>query len=346
MSDGWHYIKDGKRHGPVAAAELGRLVRDGALPHVVFVSPDGEKDWSAADTVGELIPHLGQAPVAAAARPAASKGAVLLDDDLAGFSTTPAAATAEPEASAAAAPAAPVAVPTESAPRSLADSDFPSLVYELGQTDWTGVMTFTRGIETKSVVAQEGRLVFASSSSRDDWLGKLLLRRGRISLRQYVDAGRAMGQGKRFGAILVELGALKAEDLVKVVIEHTQEIIYGLFQWTEGLVRLRRGLEGSEAITLKMSTPDIILQGIGRIESWGRVERGLGGVETRYLRVAEWQTFLKEMTLPPVKAELLDALAEPKDALALCAASSLPDFETCRTLWAFRVIGIVRPVKT
>jgi hypothetical protein len=206
-------------------------------------------------------------------------------------------------------------------------------------------MTFTRGLETKSVIAQGGRLVFASSSSRDDRLGELLLRRGRISLQQYVDAGRAMGQGKRFGAILVELGALKADDLVKVVIEHTQEIIYGLFQWTDGLVRLKRGLEGSEAITLKMSTPDIILQGISRIESWGRVDRGLGGLRQQHVRVPEWEAFLKDMTLPPVKAELLSALAEPKDALALCAASSLPDFETCRTLWALRVIGVVKAVK-
>jgi len=344
MSDTWHYMKDGKRHGPVAAAELGRLVAAGSLPRVVFVSPDGKKDWASADTVPELLTHLGAAAPAPAPKPSAGKGAVLLDDDLAGFSTTAPPPPVKPGAARAPAPPAP-AVPTESAPRSLADSDFPDLVYELGQTDWTGVMTFTRGMETKTVMVQEGRLVFASSSSRDDRLGELLLRRGRITLQQYVEAGRAMGQGKRLGAILVEQGALKAEDLVKVVVEHTQEIIYGLFHWTEGLVRLKRGLEGSEAITLKMSTPDIILQGISRIESWGRVERGLGGVATRYVRVPDYESFLDGMTLPPVKADVLKSLEQERDVLSLCRESALPDFETCRTLWALRVIGAVKACK-
>ena len=62
------------------------------------------------------------------------------------------------------------------------------------------------GVE-KSVRVQEGRLVFAHSSSRDDRLGEVLLRQGRITLHQYVAAGRAISKGKRLGAILVEQGA-------------------------------------------------------------------------------------------------------------------------------------------
>ena len=29
---------------------------------------------------------------------------------------------------------------------------------------------------------------------------------------------------------------------------------------------------------------------------------------------------------------------------ALCGAAGLPDFEVCRALWAFRVIGLIRRV--
>src|SRR5215510_1536803 len=85
-----------------------------------------------------------------------------------------------------------------------------------------------------AVLVQEGRLVFASSSSPDDRLGELLLRRGRLSLRQFADAGRAVAPGKRLGTVLVEQGILTPKDLIKMVVEHTQEIIYGAFQWTEG----------------------------------------------------------------------------------------------------------------
>src|SRR5512145_2327044 len=113
---------------------------------------------------------------------------------------------------------------------SLAERDFAELIHDLHRQRWTGVLTLTHMGIGKSVTVQEGRLVFASSSSPDDRLGELLLRRGRLTLRQFVDAGKAVAPGKRLGTVLVEQGVLPPKDLVKSVVEHTQEIIYGLFQ--------------------------------------------------------------------------------------------------------------------
>ena len=46
------------------------------------------------------------------------------------------------------------------------------------------------------------------------------------------------------GSVLIQQGALEPADLVKVVVEHTQEVIYSVFQWVEGFYRLKDGLEG------------------------------------------------------------------------------------------------------
>ena len=91
---------------------------------------------------------------------------------------------------------------------SLVEHDFPRLVQALHERQWTGVLTLTRAGVGKSVVVQDGRMVFASSSSRDERLGELMLRRGRITLRQLADAGKALVPGKRLGTVLVEQGAL------------------------------------------------------------------------------------------------------------------------------------------
>jgi hypothetical protein len=206
-------------------------------------------------------------------------------------------------------------------------------------------MALTQLGQVKSVMVQDGRLVFASSSSKDDRLGELLLRRGRITLQQYYDAGKAIGQGKRLGAALVEQGALPPEELVKAVVEHTQEVIYSVFQWTEGFYRLKDGLAGEESITLKMSTPDVILEGIRRIEAWSRIERGVGGLDARYERASEWQKEMKQVTLAPEKLALLQEHEGVKSVREVCqGATMLSDFEVCRTLWAFRVIGVLRPL--
>jgi hypothetical protein len=227
---------------------------------------------------------------------------------------------------------------------SLAERDFPDLLQALHEKRWSGLLTLTHVGVGRSVSVQEGRLVFASSSSPDDRLGELLLRQGRISLRQYVDAGHAVAPGKRLGTVLVEHGLLTPKDLVKAVIEHTQEIIYGAFQWTEGQYRLQEGASAAEAITLKISTPDVILEGIRRIESWTRISRGAGGISARYERSPDYERVLSLMTLSFEKLSLLTGLNDQADVEALCRDSTLSDYDVCRTLWAFRVIGVVRRV--
>jgi len=228
---------------------------------------------------------------------------------------------------------------------SLARQDFPHLVQDLSKRGWSGVFTLThQGV--RSVVVHEGRLVFATSSNPDDRLGELLLRRGRISLRQLVDAGQAVRPGKRLGTILVEEGVLSPKDLVASVVEHTQEIIYGAFQWTEGRFRLEAGPAPAESITLNMRTPDLILEGIRRIESWSRIERGMGGILARYVRTKPLAEIAQAVSLSPERTALLEGLAGERTVEEICASSTTPDFDVCRTLWAFSVIGFVRRADT
>jgi hypothetical protein len=228
---------------------------------------------------------------------------------------------------------------------SLSQKDFPDLVQELQASRWTGLLMMTHRGVGRGITVQDGRMVFASSSSPDDRLGELLLRRGRITYRQFVEAGKAIAPGKRLGTILVEQGLLEPKDLVKVVVEHTQEIIYAAFQWTEGQYRLDEGQVSPEAITLNIRTPDLILEGIRRIEAWSRIERGLGGLEARYVRSHDADGILAQATTVSLeKRMLVEALVSPQTVEAICGGSSLGDFEACRTLWAFRVMGVAQRV--
>lgn len=222
---------------------------------------------------------------------------------------------------------------------SLARRDFPELVRALHERRWSGQLLLTSGGLAKSIQVQEGQLVFASSTDPDDRLGELLLRRGRLGLKDYIEAGSAVGPGRRFGAILVERELLAPQELVRYVIEHTREIIYGAFRWTEGRYRLDEGAGSDEAIKLKMSTPDIILQGIRRIDQWSRIGRGCGGLEAVYQRAEDYEAVAAEMELSFEQLSLLTGLNEPTRIEDLCRDSALPDFEVCRTLWAYRVIG-------
>ncbi len=229
---------------------------------------------------------------------------------------------------------------------SLAERDLPVLVHELHSQAWTGSVVLTRGEARVRMTVKKGQFVFASSSNADHRLGPLLIRRGTVNVRKLVDAGEAVVPGKRLGTILVERGLLSSKELVRAVVEQTQEIIYHAFQWTEGQYELQSGDEPMESITLNISTPNLILEGISRIESWGRIERGIGGLEARYLRDREWEITARHMSLSTDQQALLEDLGTARTVETLCERSTLPDFEAYRTLWAFVVIGIIRRVET
>jgi hypothetical protein len=228
---------------------------------------------------------------------------------------------------------------------SLAEVDVADLVCRAHAQRLSGTLTLTHVGVARSIHFVTGRMVFASSTSLDDRLGELLLQAEKISLEQFTEVSRAMLPGKRLGTLLVERGMLSARDLMQAVVAQTKEIILRAFEWSDGHYRLRPGDARSEAITLKISTPDLILQGIHRIESWRRIERGMGGTAACYLRAEDYERRLAEMSLSFERLALLTDLHGTKSVLEICEGSSLNDFDVCRVLWAFRVMGAVTRVE-
>jgi hypothetical protein len=227
----------------------------------------------------------------------------------------------------------------------LDERDVLEIVQGLSAERWTGLLRLERSGERLAITVEDGSLVFASSSNPDHRLGPLLLRRGVVTLRQMEDAGRALSPGKRFGTVLVEKGFLDSKELVRGVVDQTRDIILQAFQWTWGTYETQEGAAPAEAITLAISTPELILEGVSRIEAWSRVEKGAGGLGARHAPVAGTEGLFKQLTLDVDQGALLRSVKAARDVESLCAESMLNDFEACRNLWAFRVIGLIRRVE-
>jgi hypothetical protein len=142
----------------------------------------------------------------------------------------------------------------------------------------------------------------------------------------------------------VEKGFLDPKELVRGVVEQTRDIILLAFHWTSGDYRLELGDPAGEAITLDISTPQLILDGLSQIEAWSRVERGSGGLAARYAPVPGSDGLFKQLTLGFDQAALLRSVKGVRHVESLCAESVLNHFEVCRNLWAFHVIGLLRRV--
>src|SRR3990172_13387892 len=148
---------------------------------------------------------------------------------------------------------------------SIEETSVPDLLKSVLGSGETGVLTFRKGDLTKSVHLHMGRVVYARSSDPDERLGEDLLLRGKITVRQYLEASKLIAPGRRLGTILVELEALEAEDLLPAIENHVKEILLDVFGWTTGDYEFVMKEAGAEdVVTLNVSIEGLILEGIRR----------------------------------------------------------------------------------
>jgi len=223
------------------------------------------------------------------------------------------------------------------------ETSVPELLRSILGSGETGVLTFRKGDLTKAVHLHMGRVVYARSSDPDERLGEDLLLRGRISIRQYLEASKLIRPGRRLGTILVELGALEPEDLIGAVEHHVKEILLDVFTWTTGEYELVMTEPGTEdVVTLNVSTESLIVEGIHRTRAWSRIYRGIGGdLESVPMPTGNNDALLR-VELSEEEQEVLARVNGRATIEEICQVSYLSNLETCRVLWALTVLGVVR----
>jgi Domain of unknown function (DUF4388) len=222
------------------------------------------------------------------------------------------------------------------------DSSVPELMRSILSSGETGVFTFRNGDVTKSVFMHMGRVVYARSSDIDERLGESLLARGKITMRHYLEASQLIRPGRRLGTILVEMGALGAEDLLPAIEAHVREILLDVFVWTRGeyeLVMNEPSLD--DILTLNISIENLILEGIRRTNAWSRIFRGIGGLEAVPVPTGNTDVLYK-LSLTDDEQEILAHVNGRSQVEQICQVSYLSNFETCRILWALQVLGVIR----
>lgn len=221
-------------------------------------------------------------------------------------------------------------------------TSLPALLRPLIRERKTGVLRLNRGSITKTIYVSGGRLIFATSTDPDDRLGEMLLAKGVITYRALEESVLAIKIGKRQGTILVESGAIRSRDLIAGVTEQVQEIVYSVFRWDMGTFEFVEGdLPSREVIVLRMSTGDLLMEGIRRIQAWSRIRSGVGPLDQRYALSPDHRTLLAGLALEKHELALVATLAGEATVEEICAANALSDFLVCRTIWGLWSAGVL-----
>jgi hypothetical protein len=225
---------------------------------------------------------------------------------------------------------------------SLEEVGLPALLRPIVRASRTGVLRVTRGRVAKTVYVSEGRLIFATSTDPDDRLGERLLKKGLISYRALEDSVQGLRRGKRQGTLLVENGAIRSRDLIEGVTEQVQEVIYGLFRWGDGEFEFVEGaLPSREVIVLRMSTADLIMEGVRRVTRWSQIQRGVGAIDQRYALSPDAHGLMSGVSLSRDELGIVATLDGVATVEELCRAARQTDYVVCRTLWGLWGVGIL-----
>jgi len=209
----------------------------------------------------------------------------------------------------------------------------------------TGTLKITSEQVEKNIYIDEGQPVFASSAPEVVSIVDLLVGGCRITS----DGGKrvrsiARASGKKEGAVLVELGFLRASELPQAVQTQTEmtirkafRIVEGSFEFSEGSLPIR------DIIRLRLSLADIIYQGIKTIEDTGYLERVLPPLDAVLSPSADPFDLYHDISLDAGDEKVLLLVNGQNNIRDILDRSLLDRFSTLKALHVFLSARIIEP---
>lgn len=229
---------------------------------------------------------------------------------------------------------------------SLSETTVPDLFRTVIRSRETAVVSIASESRQDSYYFLEGRLAYASSSSRDLGLADVLLTAGEISLAQYEAAVARAGVSRRIEDVLVETGAVGREDLPRALELQINRIVNDAISLGAGEYSIEFISEfPAELSAVSIDSDKLVLAAIGAVDRWSLVERGIGTLERVVRQVAGADAKVFALELSEGESHVFGLLSEPLSIAAACERSYLPNFVVCRTIWALLVAGMVDDVR-
>ena len=207
----------------------------------------------------------------------------------------------------------------------------------------SGKLVLRQGRLERTLHWKDGEIVFASSNSTDQSLGQFLLRNGKITEEQYEESKQRVGPNMRHGKALVQMGAISPNDLWWGLKNQALEIIYSLFNWSEGSFAFVEASEEvlSERIALSINTSGAIMEGIRRLDESVRIREKITSVDMVFDKVAGAEPNFQELEMSEDEIAVYNNIDGKLTVRELIFKSELTDFEVTRILFQLLMARLI-----
>ena len=225
---------------------------------------------------------------------------------------------------------------------SLSESSLPELLGTISRSKETGILNFHDAGRWKAIYFKEGRIIYAMSNAQDDRLGEFLLKTGKVTVRQFLEASKLIQPDKKLGAVLVDQGIISPDDLFVAIHRHAEAVVYSLFDWARGEYEfVIKDLSAEGPMVLDLDSSNVIVEGIRRLKDYTRIYAGVGPLETVLRSSEHAEGLTHKLNLDEDESQVLSLVNGRLNLEQILTMSYLPNFETLRILFGLLSAGVL-----
>lgn len=210
----------------------------------------------------------------------------------------------------------------------------------------TGVLRVTSDLLNNEgrVWFEDGAVLFAELRSNPHRLGEMLVRAGKITEAHLEKASQMQmtGDSRPIGELLVEIKAIREEELDLQIRFQTEEVIFEMMGWKEGHFSFEEGHEDAvpgDRIT-RIRTEALLMEGARRIDEWSLMERTIPNVSV-IPTFTESDSKEGELDLVPAEWEVLAAIDGTRNLRAVAQFLARSEFDVAKTVFGLESAGVL-----
>ncbi len=153
--------------------------------------------------------------------------------------------------------------------------------------------------------------------------------------------GRASGL---LGTHLVKLGYVSADELSKILVQQTSELIYEALRWRRGRFRFLRFATRPEAADARLGLPlaSILMEGLRRVDEWRLIEEQIRSFDDVPRRDEEALAHVDPARLSAEERRVLETVDGARTVREVVEHTRMASFDACKILFQLTTSRLVR----
>ena len=209
----------------------------------------------------------------------------------------------------------------------------------------TGLLTVQSQAGTARLYFREGKLIHANIGVEDGHLAHMLLKAGKLSADQAktIQTRAEINSDKQLGLLLMNAGYVTQEDIVQSVKNYMLDIVYTLFEWSEGQFQFEQNtLPSDDRIAVPINLENVIMEGSRRIEESERLQDELPDLNSVALRFTDNpDARLRGINLSVEEWRVISFISPRNTIRQIAQSNNMDDFQIRKIVYGMLQAGLV-----